>query len=110
MLGDDRAAELVLESIPVIDGAVELAGDGILPGGTQRNIEAMADRVRAEGIDDDRLAVLFDAQTSGGLLMAVAPDAAPDVLDRLKRLDEPTTAARIGRVVAGSGTISVLPR
>jgi selenide, water dikinase len=101
------SAELVLEAIPVVEDAVELARAGILPGGSRRNIEAMADGVKSSGIDDARRAVLFDAQTSGGLLIAVRPEAANRLLESLARRGV-ERAARIGRLVPGDGTVSVV--
>jgi len=51
--------------------------------------------------------LLFDAQTSGGLLIAVPPDRADALIDALKKEKTPA-AARIGRIVGGpAGTITV---
>ena len=49
--------------------------------------------------------LLYDPQTSGGLLMAVAPDQAPDLLARLMQANEP--AALIGSVEPGDGRILI---
>ena len=73
MLEGSLSAELVFDSIPLLLEAIELAGTGVLPGGSKRNLDAMGDRVDTKGLDDARRAVLFDAQTSGGLLIAVDP-------------------------------------
>ena len=99
MLGDDLSADLVLERVPVLPGAVELARSGVLPGGTLRNYEAGRAQVDASGVDEARRWLLFDAQTSGGLLMAVAP----------ARL-EPLRAALASRGEQGAHIGTVRPR
>jgi selenide,water dikinase len=99
MLGDELAAELAFESVPLLPGAVELAGRGVLPGGTVRNYEAGKAQFHAAGLDDASRWVLFDAQTSGGLLMAVAPERLAQLLASLRSQGE-SGAAHIGTVRA----------
>ncbi|CAN5489818.1 selenide, water dikinase SelD [soil metagenome] len=96
MMGDDLSAELVLERIPVLPGAVELARRGVLPGGTVRNYEAGRAQVDASGVDEARRWLLFDAQTSGGLLMAVVPELLERLLAALESRGE--QGAHIGTV------------
>ncbi|MDQ4124741.1 MAG: AIR synthase-related protein, partial [Actinomycetota bacterium] len=97
-------AELYFDAIPVLPEAFDLAAAGVLPGGSKRNVEAMESRVEAEGLDEPRRAVLFDAQTSGGLLIA-APD--PDRLLAALRSRGVEGAAVIGRLTDGDGRIEV---
>jgi selenide,water dikinase len=102
------AAELAYESLPILSHAWNLASRGIVPGGTQRNLEA-ADRVTWS--DDltpvDRL-LCVDAQTSGGLLLAVPPEHEAALLEALHREATPA-AAPIGRIMKGKpGTIRVV--
>jgi len=104
------AAELAYESLPILSHAWNLASRGIVPGGTQRNLEA-ADRVTWS--DDltpaDRL-LCVDAQTSGGLLLAVPPEHEAALLEALHREATPA-AALIGRIMKGNpGTIRVVRR
>ncbi len=104
------AAELAYESLPILSHAWNLASRGIVPGGTQRNLEA-ADRVTWS--DDltpaDRL-LCVDAQTSGGLLLAVPPEHEAALLEALHREATPA-AAVIGRVTKGEpGRIRVVRR
>ena len=107
MLDGNLGAEIEFESIPVLNEAFELAGKGVLPGGSKRNIEAMSAMVEDEaGLDDARRAVLFDAQTSGGLLMAVDEGSTDSVIADLNAAGV-TDAAAIGRFVEGAGTIKV---
>ena len=65
-------AEIEFGSMPFINGAEELARDGVAPGGTHRNLSSVEpDVVWADSIDDVQKVLLADAQTSGGLLIAV---------------------------------------
>jgi selenide,water dikinase len=100
------SAELDFDAVPVLDAAVELASQGILPGGSRRNIEAMSARTDAGSLDEARRAVLFDAQTSGGLLIAVAPESTGTLLLELAGRGV-ERAAKIGRLTEGSGRIRV---
>jgi selenide, water dikinase len=106
MLGPRLSAELSSHAIPIMDGALELAGRGLVPGGSRRNFEAMRTFVRLEGVDDQRRAVLFDAQTSGGLLIAVSPAETQQLVESLTRKGA-EVAAVIGRLVEGDGTITI---
>lgn len=107
MLGDGLDAELRAVDIPILEGSLAHARAGIVPGGSRRNRSALSARVDAPGVSDDMLAVFFDAQTSGGLLLAVAKDRAPSLLGML---DEAGIDARaIGRVVEGSGRVRIAP-
>ena len=61
-----------LSKLPVLDGALALAKQGSVPGGTSRNRDYLRGKVfLPEGLTDEWDALLFDPQTSGGLLMAV---------------------------------------
>jgi selenide, water dikinase len=101
------AAEIAVERIPILPHARNLASRGVIPGGTQRNLEA-ADRVEwaADLSPTDRY-LCVDAQTSGGLLLAVPPENEASLLDALREERAPI-AQVIGRIVKGSpGTIRV---
>jgi selenide, water dikinase len=107
MLGDGLDAVVELDAVPLLPGAVELAAEGILPGGTDRNIEAVGPFVDGGTLDDARRAVLFDAQTSGGLLIAVLPEATRTLIDSARERGE-AGAVRIGGLTEGTGRIKVV--
>lgn len=71
--------------VPLLPGALEYAAGGYVPGGTQRNAEHLEGKTFFENIPDEahRL-LLFDPQTSGGLLAAVAPDDGERALEALR--------------------------
>ena len=102
------SAELDAAAVPVLPNAADLAQRGAIPGGTKRNRDALAEFVRFDArVLEPMRVLLFDAQTSGGLLIAVPPDRADALIDALKKEKTPA-AARIGRIVGGpAGTITV---
>ncbi|MDQ3957069.1 MAG: selenide, water dikinase SelD [Actinomycetota bacterium] len=106
MLGAGVGAELDFAAIPVLEEAFELAAAGVLPAGSRRNLEAMAYRVDAPGLGEPQRAVLFDAQTSGGLLIAVAAGSRDALLEALAARGLGDVAV-IGRLTEGDGTITV---
>jgi selenide, water dikinase len=69
----DVSAEIDIAAVPVIDGATELLEAGFFPGGSERNLKAVAPFVDGSTAD---LRMLADAQTSGGLLIAAADPSA----------------------------------
>jgi selenide,water dikinase len=106
MLDGRVSARLSAASISVLPEAYDLVESGVLPAGSKRNRAADEGFVDAQGLSDKRLAVLFDAQTSGGLLMAVPADRTPALMDEL-RARGVTDAAVIGSLIEGRGRIEV---
>ncbi len=82
--------------IPLLDGVQELAKRGMLPGGIESNRKYLGSAVRFDGVPADLQRLLFDPQTSGGLLISVSPTDA----DRLLAIyaEQEVTAWRIGTV------------
>jgi len=95
------AAEVDLTDVPILAAARHYAAQGIVPGGTHANRRFLQDwtTYAPEVTETDQL-LLCDAQTSGGLLLAVAPEMAEDLISELERRQTPC-AARIGRLAAG---------
>ncbi len=111
--GSDVAARLELGKVPVLEGARELLEQGIAPGGTHRNLESVAEVVRWHpDLDEETRLLLCDAQTSGGLLISVAPERLDELIHELKAGDVQTTAV-IGGIVdksaLGGVRVEVLP-
>ncbi len=108
LVASGLAAELDAASVPLLPMALELAGSGAIPGGTRRNREALAEHVKLGAeIPEPLRVLLFDAQTSGGLLIAVAANRVDGLLAALEREATPA-AVRIGRLTRGTpGTIAV---
>ena len=107
MLNASMAAEIAAEAVPILPHAEQLALAGVIPGGTRRNREALTEVVSVSGVRDGLREVLFDAQTSGGLLIAVDPVRTHDLLVALKERGV-DSASRIGRFVGGEARITVI--
>jgi selenide,water dikinase len=101
------AAEVAFDSIPILPHARNLASRGVIPGGTQRNLEATERVEWAADVSPTDRYLCVDAQTSGGLLLVVPPEHEAALLAALREEQTPT-AAVIGRIVAGTpGSIRV---
>ena len=86
----------------MLDGALELAKLGSVPGGTGRNRDYLQGKVLLpENFSDEWDALIFDPQTSGGLLMAVPPEKVDALLQEFKPRD--TAYWVIGQVAEGFG-------
>lgn len=103
MTGSALGARIVASSVPFFAGVLELAARDVVPGGTRRNLENAVHN----GVTFDssvgaplRLA-LADAQTSGGLLIAVEPGSAERLLQELRARS--IDAAQIGTLTASPG-------
>lgn len=95
--------ELRADAAPLLPEALELARQGFVPAGSHANRRYFATRTEtSSGVDPLRLDLLFDAQTSGGLLLAIPPHLASQAVARLEQggdlgayvgdvLEEPTT-------------------
>ncbi|MGH2759790.1 MAG: selenide, water dikinase SelD [Actinomycetota bacterium] len=92
-------------AVPLLTGVRELAESGNVPGGTVRNLDAVSDAVSWNGASDLTRHLLSDAQTSGGLLAACAPDRLDELLGALSG---ELACAVVGTVTEGPpGTITV---
>lgn len=103
-LGDPAAGkpavslEIDHRAVPLLPGAREAARDGMLPGGLKNNREFLGDCVGfARDITEEVRALLYDPQTSGGLLVAIVPEAAEAALKAFEQ--HGVRATRIGRVL-----------
>ncbi len=96
-------ARVRARAVPILDGARELAEQGAVAGGTARNLEWLADKVVWDAdIDEITRVLLADAQTSGGLLIAVPP-AKAGALEEALRSRGVGTIAQIGEITAPGG-------
>jgi selenide,water dikinase len=103
VLGSGLGIRVYTDKVPVIPGTIAFADMGLVPGGGHRNREFRQPMVQtAPGISRAMIDVLFDPQTSGGLLIAVAAHEAPDLVDGLLQQGV-ETAAIVGEVIAGAG-------
>ena len=73
------AARVDAAAVPYVDGARAALAAGHVPGGSQRNLDWVRPHLAADGIGEDELILLADAQTSGGLLVVGEVPGAPVV-------------------------------
>jgi selenide,water dikinase len=99
--------EIDSKTIPMIPEALEFAHMGLIPEGMYANWEYRNAMVQAGSIDEDTMSVLYDPQTSGGLLICVAEDKASAMLAKLREMGV-NTAADIGRVVEASPVSQIM--
>jgi selenide,water dikinase len=105
--GSGLAAHIRFNDLPLLDGVAALARSGIRTGAAARNWNSYGqDVVLSRATQDWQRDVLVDPQTSGGLLVAVAPDALEAVLAAM-RAQKSGIAATIGRLGAGVPQIHV---
>ncbi len=94
-------ATIEAAKVPVLASARRFAGDGVVPGGSRANLEHVRARATFDGVSEQTQLLLADAQTSGGLLIAVAPEKTDQLIDLL-RAEETLAASIIGEIDAGN--------
>ncbi len=105
--GAGLAARLQFDQIPVLSEAEPLARQGYGPGAILRNLESYGHEVDfGAHLQDWQRRLLADAQTSGGLLAAVAAEAVPEVLALFKNAGF-SQAAVIGEMTQGEARVAV---
>lgn len=105
--GSGVAARIDLARLPFLPSALALAESGMVTGASARNWESYGQRVSLpSGLAERHKALLTDPQTSGGLLIACAPEAVTEILSGLMQQGF-CRAAVIGEIVDGSPNITV---
>jgi selenide,water dikinase len=90
--------EIDASAVPLLEGALELASEGMLTSGDKTNREYVgADVEIAPAVDQNLVKLLFDPQTAGGMLIAIAEDKAKALLHALS--EHYPHASLIGRVI-----------
>jgi len=100
-MADGSGVTLVIEEsdLPLLPGVIELSREGMMPGGGKRNQEFFGPGVRiSEEVADEIATIVFDPQTSGGLLIALPESEAHSLLVDLQKSGN-GEAAIVGRVI-----------
>lgn len=106
--GSGVGARIWARQVPFIAGARELAERGIMPGGSRRNLESVSPIVTfAPSLSELDHLMLADAQTSGGLLISVAPERLDELLGLLREANT-LAASVVGEITDQTGQIEVL--
>jgi selenide,water dikinase len=105
--GSDLMAEIFPDAPAILDGAEALARAGVRTGASARNWASYGDSVfGAEQLPEWRRDLLCDPQTSGGLLIAVAPDGAEAVLELFRARG--FAPSQVGRFVDGPARLALV--
>lgn len=83
--GSNLRAEVYVDQIKTLDGVKDYIAQGAVPGGTQRNFDSYGHLISP--MTDEQKAILCDPQTSGGLLIAVKPQAVSSVQQIAKTMN-----------------------
>lgn len=98
--GSKKTFVIYAEKLPVLSGAREYAEMGLIPAGAYRNREFLEKDMESR-ISGWREDLLFDPQTSGGLLLAIPTEDAAGLMGRLSGLELPS--AVVGEVTEEKG-------
>jgi selenide, water dikinase len=105
--GSALGARLRWDAVPILPQAFAFATEGIVTGASARNWTGYGERVRlGTAIGEAQKALLTDPQTSGGLLVACAPESCDEVLG-IFRAEGFADAAEVGEMVAGAPEVHV---
>lgn len=108
LLGMCRAsgigARLSMGRLPVLEGAREWLARGFIPAGSKRNREAYRPAIRSS-LPDEEILLACDAQTSGGLLIAVSPEREGALLEAMR--ESGTEIWGIGELTGEAGVIAL---
>ncbi len=104
--GSQVGAEIHASAVPVLVGAREYLQRGFKPAGTMRNVGTFRTHVQLS-VGDPEFTLLCDAQTSGGLLISMTPERAPQFESRMR--EGGLFCAKVGVLNDNRGRITVLP-
>jgi selenide,water dikinase len=95
--GSEVSFEIYFSQVPILDGALNLARDGVVPGGSKSNYQWLINDVVYEDLLSEEQLVLCDSVTSGGLLISLSEQDASEYVDQLQTMGL-GYASIIGRV------------
>ena len=90
--------ELKVKDVPYLADAIDYAKMGLVPAGAYKNRGYSIGKVETEGIEEHYLDLLYDPQTSGGLLISVSPKELPQMMADFAAAGMETKTAVIGEV------------
>jgi selenide,water dikinase len=108
MDSSNKTAVVNFNKIPILEGVFPLIKEGMIPGGTLNNLDAVSQNIIFDTlIENDKKILLADAQTSGGLIISLETSKVPELLTTINK-DSFYEAVIIGNVIPReSNTISI---
>ena len=94
--------DLRVRDIAYFEDAIDYAKMGLIPAGAYKNKGYSLGKVETGNIEEHYLDLLYDPQTSGGLLISVAPEEVKPILEDFKKMKMDTTVSVIGTVAEKS--------
>ena len=91
--------EIDVNKVPYIDGVLEMAKMGLVPAGTYNNKDYISGDVESINIEECYLDLMYDPQTSGGLLITLAESEVENIMKDFENKNMDTKVAVIGRVL-----------
>lgn len=91
--------EIDVNKVPYIDGALEMAKMGLVPAGTYNNKDYISGDVEDCNIEECYLDLMYDPQTSGGLLITLQESEVENIMKDFENKNMDTKVAVIGRVL-----------
>jgi len=99
-------ARIFAGKVPILPGVKDLIKEGMVPGGTKRNQDHFGSQVRVDsGVSEEQKLILFDPQTSGGLLIAISVESSSKLIEKLGKY----LAVIVGDIREGKGELEVVP-
>lgn len=107
MTASGVSARLDMDAVPVLAGIADLVESGVYPGGSRRNLESVRSSLMTSRSSTEQK-ILADAQTSGGLLMAVSPGRSARLLEKLRPVAPVATVIGEFTTAGGEPVIEVV--
>lgn len=104
--GSGLGATISARAVPALEGAREYISRGFHPAGTKRNIDTFRRRIRS-AVSEEELILMCDAQTSGGLLIAMSPERASSLEEKLSQSG--VFYAKVGVMTSDKGRVTLEP-
>jgi len=104
--GANVGATITAASVPVLDGTRDYLGRGFVPAGSKRNLKGFRPRVKSQ-VSESELTLMCDAQTSGGLLVAMPPERAAAFESAMA--EGGLFYAKIGTLTDDRGVVTIVP-
>ena len=102
-MAERSGVRIRIDALPALEGVADVARAGIRTGGDPRNRDFAGGHVTSDGVSDELLALAYDAQTAGGLLISLPADKALSLQAEFHARE--LFLRRVGSVEDGAGVV-----